>query len=73
MAPRELELVRLCYLDSLGLLASAANRFARKKAVPTPREIAIWDRFLVGTSTWLDPILGHRIGKSVLGVWRQPA
>ena len=71
VVPRELEQTRLRYLDSCGLLASLANRLLLKQALPSEREIAAWDRFLVGPSTWIDRLTGHRVGKSLLGVWRR--
>jgi SAM-dependent methyltransferase len=64
----------LRYLDSVGLLASAGNRFVLRKSIPTAGDIARWDRLMVPVSRWLDPWLGFRIGKSVLGIWRaEPA
>jgi hypothetical protein len=27
---------------------------------------------LVRLSRWIDPVLGYRLGKSILGVWRKP-
>ena len=46
-APAGLPLVRLVYLDSAGMLASLGNRLLLKSAMPTPGQIAVWDRFLV--------------------------
>jgi hypothetical protein len=34
-------------------------------------EIKFWDRFLVPASRILDHLTFHRIGKSLLGVWRK--
>lgn len=61
------------YLDSVGLLASAANRIFLRSARPTLFQVRLWDRFFVRCSRLLDPLLGHSIGKSVLGVWRKPS
>jgi hypothetical protein len=30
-----------------------------------------WDRLLVPCSRALDPLLGYRVGKSVLGIWER--
>jgi 2-polyprenyl-3-methyl-5-hydroxy-6-metoxy-1,4-benzoquinol methylase len=65
--------VRLRYLDSTGLLASLANRLVLKASLPTRRQILIWDRFMVPFSRILDPLLGHRAGKSILAVWQKSA
>ena len=69
-APRELHCERLIYLDTVGLAASAANRFLLNSARPTRSQIQTWDRLLVPLSRVVDPLLRHRAGKSVLGVWR---
>ncbi len=71
--PSALALERVVYLDSCGLLASLGNRLLLRQRMPTPRQVAAWDRLLVPASRWLDPITGYRLGKSVLAVWRQPA
>lgn len=70
--PAGLERRRLEYLDSAGLLASAANRLFLRRAVPTPAQIRTWDGLLVPVSRLLDGLLGRRLGKSVLGVWSAP-
>ena len=72
VSPPGLQLVWLGYLDSVGFFASLANKLLLQQAMPTPRQIAFWDRVLVRTSEWVDPILGNRAGKSVLGVWQAP-
>jgi 2-polyprenyl-3-methyl-5-hydroxy-6-metoxy-1,4-benzoquinol methylase len=64
-----LRLERLWYLDACGLLASAANRLFLRQSSPTLRQILFWDRSLVRCSRLIDPLIGHRVGKSVLGIW----
>ena len=64
-------LVRVFYLDSVGMLASLANRTILKSAQPSPAQIGTWDRILVPMSRILDPCLGRRLGKSVVAVWRR--
>jgi len=71
IAPPELERVKVIYLDSVGLLASLSNRAMLRQHMPTARQIAIWDRMMVPMSRVLDPLLFHRLGKSVLAVWRK--
>jgi len=71
VAPKGLELELLFYLDSVGLLASLANRLLLKSGTPTSGQITLWDRVLVPCSRWLDPLLGYSAGKSILGVWRR--
>lgn len=63
----------LIYLDSVGLLTSAANRLLLRQSMPTSRQILLWDRVLVPLSRIADPLLRYSFGKSLLGVWRKPA
>lgn len=71
LAPEGLWPIRLRYLDSVGLLASAANRLLLRSDTPTRRQIALWDKGLVPLSTVVDRLVGYRLGKSVLAVWRR--
>jgi SAM-dependent methyltransferase len=68
--PSNGQLTTLAYLDCMGVLASIGNRILLKQAAPTERQIAIWDRYLVPISLRLDPVLGFKIGKSVVGIWK---
>jgi SAM-dependent methyltransferase len=70
LKPEGLELVRIAYLDTVGLLASLGNRLVLRSANPTPSQIAFWDSVLVRASTVADPLLGYTLGKSVLAIWR---
>lgn len=72
LTPQRFELVRLRYLDSCGMLASLANRWLSRQSLPTHEQIAFWDRRIVPVSRRLDPWLAHRLGKSILAVWRKP-
>lgn len=72
-APPELRPVRIAYLDTVGLLASAANRLLLSQSMPTEKQILTWDRLMVPVSRAVfDPLTGGRIGKSVLGIWSLP-
>ena len=70
-APPALELVRIDYLDTVGVLLSLGNRVALRQSMPTQGQVLLWDRVAVPASRRLDWILGYRAGKSVLGVWRR--
>jgi len=72
-APADCRLAVLRYVDSVGLLASLANRALLEESMPSSRQIAIWDRVMVPASRVLDPLCGYRLGKSVLGVWQRGA
>lgn len=58
------------YLDSVGLLASAANRFLLKASMPSVAQIRLWDDRMVPVSRHLDGLLGHALGKTALMVWK---
>jgi hypothetical protein len=70
--PAGLDLVRLIYLDSIGLLASLGNRMILNRSLPNPNQIALWDKVMVPLSKIVDPLIAYSFGKSVLGVWRKP-
>lgn len=72
ITPPTLEIVRLMYLDSVGMLASMGNRFFLNQSMPNARQIAVWDGWLVPMSRIVDPLLVYSLGKSVLGVWQKP-
>ncbi len=67
--PRDLHLRRLRYLDSVGMLASLANKLVLRQAAANPGQIRLWDGYMVPISKVLDPLLGFTLGKSLLGVW----
>ncbi len=71
LTPAALKLVRMDYLDSVGLLASLANRILLRQSKPIRAQIAVWDKGMVPLSRLLDPILGYNVGRSVLGIWRR--
>lgn len=61
------------YLDSIGLFASLANRLFLKASLPTPKQIAFWDNVLVRCSRWMDWLVLHRVGRSVIVIWQKLA
>lgn len=69
--PPAMEVERVRYLDSAGLLASLANRWLLKASLPTAGQIETWDRLLVPCSRVLDPLLAYQAGKSILAVYRR--
>ena len=70
LTPEGLRLVKLNYLDSVGLFASLSNRWLKQR-MPTEGQIKIWDTWMVPISNVIDPILQYTIGKSILGVWQK--
>jgi SAM-dependent methyltransferase len=70
LAPQGLRLERIAYLDAAGLLLSLANRLVLRSDAPSLGQVLLWDRVFVPMSTIVDPILGRRVGKSILAVWK---
>jgi len=69
--PEGFEQVELKYLDSVGALASLGNKLILGSSSPTTKQLALWDKLMIPLSRAVDPLLGYRAGKSVLGVWRK--
>lgn len=57
------------YLDSVGALASLANKWFLKASMPTAKQISFWNRVLVRCSKVADPLLFYSAGRSVIVVW----
>jgi SAM-dependent methyltransferase len=70
-SPDDCDVVRLIYLDSVGVLASLANRLLLRQPLPTLKQVLFWDRLLVPLSRCLDRLIFHTIGKSVLCIWQK--
>jgi SAM-dependent methyltransferase len=70
VAPPALQLVRLVYLDAVGMAASFLNRMFLRQSLPTAQQIAFWDGRIIPLSRLADPLLRHKVGKSILAVWR---
>ncbi|MEQ1498636.1 MAG: class I SAM-dependent methyltransferase [Novosphingobium sp.] len=60
------------YMDSVGLMASLANKLLLKQSLPSADQVKVWDRLMVPVSRLIDPLLGHSCGRSVVLVWRKP-
>jgi ubiquinone/menaquinone biosynthesis C-methylase UbiE len=71
ISPSELHTKDIFYLDSVGLLASSANKLLLKQSYPTLQQIKTWDNLLVPVSRIIDPIIGRSVGKTVVGIWEK--
>jgi len=67
--PAVLSTVLFRYIDSVGMLASLANKLILKTAHATQAQISVWDRCLVPMSRVVDPVLAGRVGKSIICVY----
>jgi hypothetical protein len=72
VTPPPLQLATAFYMDSVGMLASLANRLLLREAYPTLGQIRFWDSTLVRLSRLLDPCAGFRLGKTVIGIFVAP-
>jgi len=68
--PENFIVERICYLDSLGLIASLGNRLIIRSSNPNKSQVAIWDSWLVPCSTVFDKMIGYKLGKSIFSVFR---
>ena len=73
LVPQDCEMVFIRYLDSVGMLASLANRLLLRQSAPTRGQILFWDRVLVRCSLLLDPLTFGLLGKTVVCVYRKRA
>ena len=63
---------KMVYLDSVGFFLSLANLLALKQAMPSNRQIYVWDRVCVPFSRLFDRLSFGTFGKSILAIWRKP-
>jgi SAM-dependent methyltransferase len=71
--PQGLERRELFYLDSLGMIASLANKLLLRQGAPSEQQVKFWDGWIIPVSRVLDPLLLHSIGRSVIAIYRKPA
>ena len=69
--PDDIEIIKLVYLDCIGLLASLGNKLVLRQSQPTLKQIKMWDDLMIPLSRRLDSVLGYRLGKSILLVGRK--
>jgi ubiquinone/menaquinone biosynthesis C-methylase UbiE len=69
--PSQCKLEKLIYLDSAGMLLSLGNRLLLNQSMPTIEQIKFWDRRIVPISRSIDTLLGFRIGKSIVAIWKK--
>jgi SAM-dependent methyltransferase len=70
-SPTGLRLEVSMMLDSAGFFASLVNRVLLSAPLPSKRQIALWDKFLVPLSRRLDLFCGYKFGKTIVAVWRR--
>jgi SAM-dependent methyltransferase len=73
ISPASLQLERVRYLDSAGMVLSAANMLFLRQSMPSIAQLQFWDRWIVPISRALDKLLLYAVGKTIIAVWRKPA
>ena len=71
VVPSDMVQEKLIYLDSVGLMLSAANRLLLRSGSPTIAQVKLWDQLFVRSSQLIDPLLANSVGKSIVGIWRK--
>lgn len=71
IAPPDVFLKRVFYLDSIGFFLSAGNRFFLRQSSPTRAQLAFWDQWIVPVSKFVDRLVLHRFGKTIVAVWEK--
>ena len=66
----ELSVIKLFYLDSVGVFASLVNKFFLKKALPSLGNIKFWDSYMVQCSKITDVLFLNSFGKSLIGIFK---
>ena len=70
LTPPECRLTTCFMLDCAGFFASLANKILLSAALPSKRQIAVWNELLVPISRILDRSIGYSFGKTIVAVWR---
>jgi hypothetical protein len=71
LTPRDCQLEKTIYLDSVGVATSLANRLILSQALPTVNQILFWDRKIIPITKWFDRFIHYSFGRSLLGIWKK--
>lgn len=71
IAPPGMEIVYLRYIDSVGIIASLANKLLLKSDSPTHAQVRVWDRVMVPLSKCFDPATAYLLGKSIICIYKK--
>lgn len=68
--PKNLHERCMRYLDSVGMLASMANRVLLRQSYPKKEQLIFWDRWIIPISRLLDPLMFYSAGRSILAIYQ---
>jgi SAM-dependent methyltransferase len=71
LSPGSLRLELMKYLDSAGLILSAANMLLLRQSMPTKAQLHFWDHWVVPVSRVLDKLFMYSVGKTIVAIWRR--
>ena len=71
ITPPQSKILKLIYLDSLGVFLSFGNRLLLRQNNPTDKQIQFWDKVIIPISRVIDPLLGYSAGRSIICVWEK--
>jgi len=71
VSPGSLRVELMKYLDSAGLILSAANMLLLRQSMPTKAQLHFWDHWVVPVSRVLDKLFMYSVGKTIIAVWRR--
>lgn len=71
MSSSGLQKCKIQHLDSVGAIASIANKILLRQSKPTKSQIKFWDGTLIPLSIWLDRITHQLFGKSIISVFQK--
>lgn len=71
ITPSSLSVNRIQYLDSIGFFASLVNRMFLRQSYPGPRQVYLWDKWMVPLSRVTDKLFLHLYGKSILAILKK--
>ena len=67
-----LELKRIFFMESMGILLLLVNKLLMRKPYPTIRQVLFWDRMVVPLSRITDSLFFHSFGKTIVGIFASP-
>ncbi len=71
LAPAEMKLIQLRFLDMFGMFLSVGNKWILKKPYPSLGQIQFWDKRIVPLSKVFDKLTRYWRGRSILGIWEK--
>lgn len=71
IVPTNCSIVFIKYFDSVGMLASLANKILLKTDTPSLGQVLFWDKFMVRSSVLIDKLFGFSLGKTIICVLKR--